>query len=449
MKEMTRASAVVVACTLVASAASFCTEAAFAQADAGFGEVHSQAISERNSAPGPSMGNVEWMREGQFRKGAPYRGSVSIDSKQGVFAPVIGSVSAAEQDSALHSLEREIVELRSTGSLDFAQDKLPRAFGFTQNLATSAQEQNLSAGQEQSPSTVQEQEQSPSITPETDSDSITQVEEPGPPRKGNPLLDRRDRIFYPGDTERLKPLGKKLLLNILLDQKEIFTSPFRMNAHTAPLWLLGAGVTGGLIAADKHIADSFANSRGQVTWGGRISRIGAPSTVVPVIIAYYGYGVWRDHAKAREIGVLGTESVIDSLILVGVLKEIARRNRPDEEDPGKFWGGGKSFPSGHSIQMWSLASLIAHEYKHRPIVQVVAYSLAGLVSASRIAARQHFASDIVSSGFMGWFIGKYVYETHMSHLAHKHSFLTPTVMPHFDPVQHGFGVSLVFGGGGE
>ena len=27
--------------------------------------------------------------------------------------------------------------------------------------------------------------------------------------------DRRDRIFYPGDTENLKVLGKKLLLNIV------------------------------------------------------------------------------------------------------------------------------------------------------------------------------------------------------------------------------------------
>src|SRR5438445_9975472 len=35
-----------------------------------------------------------------------------------------------------------------------------------------------------------------------------------------PALDRRDRIFYPGDTERPKPLIRKLFLNILLDQKD-------------------------------------------------------------------------------------------------------------------------------------------------------------------------------------------------------------------------------------
>src|SRR6266480_7766139 len=64
-------------------------------------------------------------------------------------------------------------------------------------------------------------------------------------------LDRRDRIFYPGDTERLKPLGRKLMLNILLDQEEIFTSPFHINRHNAWEWLLAGAATGGLIAADR------------------------------------------------------------------------------------------------------------------------------------------------------------------------------------------------------
>jgi hypothetical protein len=35
----------------------------------------------------------------------------------------------------------------------------------------------------------------------------------------NPLEDPRDRIYYPGDTERVKPLARKLVGNTLLDQK--------------------------------------------------------------------------------------------------------------------------------------------------------------------------------------------------------------------------------------
>jgi membrane-associated phospholipid phosphatase len=263
-----------------------------------------------------------------------------------------------------------------------------------------------------------------------------------------PILDRRDGIFYPGDTERLKPLGRKLFLNTLLDQEEIFTSPFHINRHNAPVWLLSAATTAGLIVADRHIANSFENSRGQVRWGGRISNIGASYTLVPLVAGYYGYGVWKDHAKAREIGVLGTESLLDSLIVAGILKEAVRRNRPDDKDPGEFFDGGTSFPSGHAIQMWSVASLVAHEYQHKPIVQITAYSLAAIVSASRIAAQKHFASDVVAGGAMGWFIGRYVYQTHMSHLAHKHSLLTPMLLPQFDRSQHSYGVTLLFGGSG-
>jgi membrane-associated phospholipid phosphatase len=257
-------------------------------------------------------------------------------------------------------------------------------------------------------------------------------------------LDRRDRIFYPGDTERPKPLIRKLFLNILLDQKDIFTSPFHANRHNALEWLVPMAATGALIASDTHIANAFENSHGQVSWGGRISNVGASYTLIPIVAGSYVYGAWRDNPKAREVGVLGTESLLDSLILAGVLKEVFRRNRPDEKNPGEFWGGGTSFPSGHAMQVWSIASLLDHEYKRKKIVGITAYSLAGLVSAARIAAQKHFASDVVAGGVMGWFIGRYVYDTHMSHLAHKHSSLIPMIVPQVDPLQRRYALALVF-----
>jgi membrane-associated phospholipid phosphatase len=263
--------------------------------------------------------------------------------------------------------------------------------------------------------------------------------------QSKPNLDRRDRIFYPGDTERPKPLLRKLFLNIVLDQKDIFTSPFHANRHNALEWLVPLGVTGALIASDTHIANAFENSRGQVRWGGRISDIGASYTLIPIVAGSYIYGAWRDNPKGREIGVLGTESLLDSLIVVGVLKEVFRRDRPDEKHPGDFWGGGTSFPSGHAIQIWSIASLLDHEYKHKKIVGITAYTLAGIVSAARIAAQKHFASDVVAGGTMGWFIGRYVYDTHMSHLAHKHAPLVPLILPLAQPSQRAYGVTLLFG----
>jgi membrane-associated phospholipid phosphatase len=297
----------------------------------------------------------------------------------------------------------------------------------------------------QQPSSLAQAEVAPWPQAATKSQDSAPKEE----KESTSVLDNRDRIFYPGDTEHLKPLGRKLVLNVLLDQKEIFTSPFHMTRESARLWLIFGAATGGLIAADRRIADSFENSKGQVRWGGRISNIGASYTLIPLLAGYYGYGILRDHAKAREIGVLGAESLLDGLIVAGVLKEATRRNRPDEKNPGDFWGGGTSFPSGHAIQMWSIASLVAHEYKNNILVQVTAYSLASIVSASRIAAQKHFASDVVVGGAMGWFIGRYVYETHMSHLAHKHSSLIPFIVPQAEPLQHSYGVTLLFGGQGQ
>jgi membrane-associated phospholipid phosphatase len=259
-----------------------------------------------------------------------------------------------------------------------------------------------------------------------------------------PAEDRRDRIFYPGDTERPKPLFRKLLLNIAYDQEEIFTSPFHANRQNALEWLVPLAAVGALIPADKTIADSFHNSNGQVRWGGRISNIGASYTLIPIVAGSYIYGAWADNAKGREIGVLGTETLLDSLIVVGITKEIFRRNRPDERDRGDFWGGGSSFPSGHAIQIWSIASLLDHEYKNKRAVGITAYALAAIVSAARIAAEKHFASDVVAGGAMGWFIGRYVYDTHMSHLAHHHASLLPMIAPEVDPATRKYGVALAF-----
>jgi len=45
---------------------------------------------------------------------------------------------------------------------------------------------------------------------------------------------------------------------------------------------------------------------------------------------------------------------------------------------------------------------------------------------------------------MGWFIGRHVYDTHMSHLAHPHGSLIPMIVPQADPVKRSYGAALVF-----
>jgi hypothetical protein len=263
----------------------------------------------------------------------------------------------------------------------------------------------------------------------------------------NPFQDPRDRIYYPGDTERFKPLMYKLGGNILLDQKEIWTSPFHMRKRDAKWWIGFGAATAALIATDRRTSTVLENSKGQVSWANRISNIGASYTLIPLTAGFYGYGVLRDDPKPREVGVLGAEALLDSVIVVGILKPIAGRNRPDSStEKAHFFDGGTSFPSGHAIESWSLASLIAHEYgRGSKIVPIVSYGLAGIVSTARFAAQRHFASDIVAGGAMGWFIGRYVYRTHMDHAIHKHGWVRPRIIPEAEPGSRTYGVVLAFG----
>jgi len=259
--------------------------------------------------------------------------------------------------------------------------------------------------------------------------------------------DARDRVYYPGDTERAGPLLRKLAGNLLLDQREIWTSPFHMRRGDAIWWLGFGAATAALVATDHRTINTFENGRTQVKWASNISRVGAVYTLIPVTAGFYAFGVGLDDPKARETGVLGAEAMIDSVIVSQVLKTVARRNRPNSvKEPGQFFDGGASFPSGHAIASWSLASVVAHEYQHTIFVPIIAYGLAAVVSTARFGAQQHYASDIVAGGAMGWFIGRYVYQTHKDHELHRHGWLQPKVIPMVEPSNRAFGIGLVFSG---
>lgn len=240
-----------------------------------------------------------------------------------------------------------------------------------------------------------------------------------------------DNTYDNSVTERPVLLGRKLTLNILGDQKTIWTSPFHANRKNAKYWLIFGAATAALIATDHRSSTALENAPTQVRWGNNISNVGAVYTVVPIAAGFYLGGAFTDNAKARETGVLGAEALLDGLIVQSVLKPIAGRNRPNSgTDSHEWFDGGASFPSGHSIESWALASVIAHEYSDRKWVPFVAYGLAGVVGAARFTAQQHYASDILAGGAIGWFIGHYVVEAHGEHVGHgfKHK-LAPILSP--------------------
>src|ERR1041385_9059899 len=62
--------------------------------------------------------------------------------------------------------------------------------------------------------------------------------------------DQRDRVLYSDETESVKPLAMKLAGNFLMDQKDIWTSPFHIHGRDAIPWIATAVAAGALIATD-------------------------------------------------------------------------------------------------------------------------------------------------------------------------------------------------------
>ena len=260
--------------------------------------------------------------------------------------------------------------------------------------------------------------------------------------------DMRDRVFYAEETERAVPLMRKFVVNVVMDQKDIWTSPFHMNRQDAIPWMLVGAGTAALIATDHRTSRALPNTVDQVSISKDVSNVGAVYTVLPITVGMYIGGAIAHNAKARETGVLAGEAIVDTLIDVGILKAITQRPRPFEKNGnGNFFTGGASFPSGHAAESWALASVVAHEYNKNIIYPITAYGLASLVTLSRLSGQQHFASDIFVGSAIGWFTGRYVFKTHVDHSIHRRpaaklSGLRPQVFPQYDQLTRTRGVIL-------
>jgi hypothetical protein len=208
-------------------------------------------------------------------------------------------------------------------------------------------------------------------------------------------------------------LERDFFKNILHDQKAIWTSPAHLHSHDAP-WLFMLGMSaGGFFATDRATGDDMATHTGQLDASRIISYAGSIYGVSAAAGSFYLMGRATHNQRARETGILSAEAIIDSGIVVTALKEITQRARPlTGKDRSKFFVGGSSFPSGHSIEAWSVATVVAHEYHDRLAVQIAAYGIAGAVSVSRFTGLHHYLSDVLVGSAMGYGIGRYVYHAH-------------------------------------
>jgi membrane-associated phospholipid phosphatase len=250
-------------------------------------------------------------------------------------------------------------------------------------------------------------------------------------------------------------LEHEFFKNILRDQKAIWTAPFHLHRDDAR-WLAPLGVgTAALIATDRTTATAVAKFDDQLSASRVISYPGSTYGAAGVGAIFYLVGRARHDQRARETGLLSWEALIDSELLVVPLKAISERRRPlAVRHRGDFFKVGTSFPSGHAIHAWAVATVVANEYADHRAVQVAAYGLAAAVSLARFTGEKHFLSDILVGSALGYGIGRYVYRAHHrtasgvsggdEEESHARARRWPAIAPLYDRHERAYGVALAW-----
>jgi membrane-associated phospholipid phosphatase len=138
-----------------------------------------------------------------------------------------------------------------------------------------------------------------------------------------------------------------------------------------------------------------------------LGHLGEAPYQVPVIGALWGVSLWTDDPELH-----GLLSTVVSAYTISGLATLATKAATDTDRPDDDWNDGRwGFPSFHAASAFTIAAVLDEYYGCE--AGLPAYTLAGLISWSRIDERDHDLSDVVFGAAMGWAIGKSVAGTHL------------------------------------
>jgi len=200
--------------------------------------------------------------------------------------------------------------------------------------------------------------------------------------------------------------GFMLLDRFAGDQKAIWSSPTHLHRKDAYWMLPSAAITGAFIAGDSWFSKQVPV--GEISRSRKISDYGAFS-LAGAAGGMFLFGKLTHNDHAAETGFLAGEAAVNATVVDYAFKSMFQRERPYQgSGAGRFFSGGTSFPSEHAGVSWAIAGVVAHEYPG-PLTKLMAYGLATAVSATRVTGKEHFPSDVVVGGAMGYFIAQQIY----------------------------------------
>ena len=192
---------------------------------------------------------------------------------------------------------------------------------------------------------------------------------------------------------------KRSVIRIGKDQKHLYLAPFeRHNLKWDALVLVG---TGAFLAADRRIENNLPSGHFTLYQAtSDISIAGLSGSLAGIWI----YGIKTENEHAKEMGEIELETLVNTFLIYTPMQFIAGRQRPGEGnghgDFLKHHSINTSFPGGHAMFTWAMASVLADEYP-KPWARTLSYGAAFAVTFTRFLARDHWASDMFLGSALG------------------------------------------------
>jgi membrane-associated phospholipid phosphatase len=230
---------------------------------------------------------------------------------------------------------------------------------------------------------AQEPAPSPSPTPEPT------VEAPSPQPTPSPSpVPWRQRIGANDKRRTMKSYPANLAYNAL----GVLTTSNRPT-------LLVAGAVGGLSHVYDDDVASYFHNHPHEQFGKIGQAMGGAIFIGAATLGAFSIGRVTPWDRFRASTYDLSQAVVVNIAYVFLIKEAARRERPDGSDH-------QSFPSGHASNAFATASVLERHYGWK--VGVPSYAVATFVAASRLAAEKHFLSDVTFGAVFGFGVGRTV-----------------------------------------
>lgn len=215
---------------------------------------------------------------------------------------------------------------------------------------------------------------------------------------------------------------RTVIPNIVQDQKSIWLFPRKLDKRsalvpTAAFLLIGTALA---VGADPPAARYFRQTTAFNAFNRAMPSAGTSAAIVATPFALYGAGLLRKDSKMTSTALLAGEALADSEILTEVLKPAVSRLRPSSLAPGgnfadtfaeggnRFSSARNSFPSGHTIAAFAVATVVSRRYgKQHRWIPIVAYGASAAIGLSRLTRSAHYPSDVFAGAFLGYSIGRF------------------------------------------